>query len=621
MMIFLRIFVLLFIYSNVFAIDRGTLQVFKLNVDKVHNIIAHLQTASFTLVYNITPSTHILQYNGGKSLTQILITDENFSKQILETEPVKILRGKIQLEGDAENLYEESFTLPDVKNSSYYGMGVEDVWAMGYTGKGVVLGVVGVGIDTHLLDLKENINKDWSFNFVQNKTNVAPEHFQDNPKTLRDTNHGNNVASIIAAVKDNNFCSAGIAYHSQIVVLKVFEFNYTDNSKLSLNHWTASDALSRALVYKLHDIEILVLAWTFKRTFHKLDLPTREALVEGVKEGRNDRGRIYVVAAGPIGNELTNNINTITVNGMSKNGYIPKKTHLDTSVLTSGLADGNSLTSSYMFTTTSYEECSIGFSGVSAATSQIAAIIALALQTNPHLSTRSIQHLIVRSSQANGLEESHNFNPNGAGRGYHPYFGFGLLNASKMIELALEQDNPSYLLSKKFELAERSFKSTFKEKFHYYCNRKKDFTCIEVVEHVAVTFDFMTDAKHLSLSVTSPSETISLFLENFEVDNGTVSGKLVSANFWDESAFGEWFFKITMRDPLSGNLKTDIKTFSLELYGTNRTGRYTDDRNDNDLKNKNYENEKESQQNPDYMFMIYNFAVIALVIIVGYIFR
>jgi hypothetical protein len=36
-------------------------------------------------------------------------------------------------------------------------MGVEDVWAIGNTGKDVVLGLVGVGIDTQLLDLKENI--------------------------------------------------------------------------------------------------------------------------------------------------------------------------------------------------------------------------------------------------------------------------------------------------------------------------------------------------------------------------------------------------------------------------------------------------------------------------------
>jgi hypothetical protein len=70
-----------------------------------------------------------------------------------------------------------------------------------------------------------------------------------------------------------------------------------------------------------------------------------------------------------------------------------------------------------------------------------------------------------------------------------------------------------------------------------------------------------------------------------------------------------------------GNLKTDIKTLSLELYGTNRTERYTNDRNDNDLKKENYENEKESLQNPDYMPMIYNFIVIAFVIIMGYIFR
>ncbi|XP_060553751.1 endoprotease bli-like [Ruditapes philippinarum] len=213
-----------------------------LNIEKKG--LLNISLSALSLInFVITPSTHILQYNGDKNLSQVPETDE----QILEIEPVKILRGIIQLEGDAENLYEEPITMPDATKSNYYGTGVEDAWAMGCTGKDVVLGLVGVGIDTQLLDLKENIKKDWSFNFVQNNTNVAPEHFQDHPETLRDTNHGNNVASIIAAVKDNNFCSAGIAYHSQIVVLKVFEFNYTDNSKLSRNHWTASDASSRAL--------------------------------------------------------------------------------------------------------------------------------------------------------------------------------------------------------------------------------------------------------------------------------------------------------------------------------------------------------------------------------------
>lgn len=65
-------------------------------------------------------------------------------------------------------------------------------------------------------------------------------------------------------------------------------------------------------------------------------------------KGRHGLGNIYVVPSGSPGNELSNNIYTITVNSIGRLGTVPKYTNIDASVLTSGLGDGNNLTSSFM---------------------------------------------------------------------------------------------------------------------------------------------------------------------------------------------------------------------------------------------------------------------------------
>lgn len=65
-------------------------------------------------------------------------------------------------------------------------------------------------------------------------------------------------------------------------------------------------------------------------------------------KGRHGFGSIHVVPSGPPGNGLSNNIYTITVNSIGKNGTVPEYTYVDASVLTSGLGDGHNLTASYM---------------------------------------------------------------------------------------------------------------------------------------------------------------------------------------------------------------------------------------------------------------------------------
>lgn len=44
-----------------------------------------------------------------------------------------------------------------IDSMKYYGMSVEDAWALGLTGKGVKIAVNDVGINVNLLDLKNTI--------------------------------------------------------------------------------------------------------------------------------------------------------------------------------------------------------------------------------------------------------------------------------------------------------------------------------------------------------------------------------------------------------------------------------------------------------------------------------
>ena len=65
-------------------------------------------------------------------------------------------------------------------------------------------------------------------------------------------------------------------------------------------------------------------------------------------KGRRGLGTIHVVPSGPPGSQLSNNIDTITVNGIGRYGTVLANTYKDASVLTSGLGVGNNLTSTSM---------------------------------------------------------------------------------------------------------------------------------------------------------------------------------------------------------------------------------------------------------------------------------
>ncbi|KAL7672044.1 hypothetical protein ACOME3_006942 [Neoechinorhynchus agilis] len=83
-------------------------------------------------------------------------------------------------------------------------LNIERVWNEGYTGKGVVVGIIDFGVECDHPELKGSI-------------------LATLPSSTVYSSHGNGCAGIIAAKPDNNICSVGIAYDSKIISLNVNE--------------------------------------------------------------------------------------------------------------------------------------------------------------------------------------------------------------------------------------------------------------------------------------------------------------------------------------------------------------------------------------------------------------
>ena len=78
--------------------------------------------------------------------------------------------------------------------------------------------------------------------------------------------------------------------------------------------------------------------------------------------------------------------------------------------------------------------------GTSASAPFAAGIVALALEANPELTWRDVQHVIVQTSSRGNLQAA-DWRRNGVGRWYSHRFGYGFINAGKMVDLAKKWGN------------------------------------------------------------------------------------------------------------------------------------------------------------------------------------
>ncbi|KAG0702998.1 Neuroendocrine convertase 2 [Chionoecetes opilio] len=173
---------------------------------------------------------------------------------------------------------------------------------------------------------------------------------------------------------------------------------------------------------------------------------TMKAIVRGVNEGRNGLGNIYVWASGDGGEDDDCNCDgyaasmwTISINSAINDGSNAHYDESCSSTLASTFSNGAKDPSTGVATTDLYGKCTKTHSGTSAAAPEAAGVFALALEANPGLTWRDVQHLSVLTSKRNSLYDAKrrfSWHMNGVGLEFNHLFGFGVLDAGAMVALA-----------------------------------------------------------------------------------------------------------------------------------------------------------------------------------------
>ncbi|XP_052813874.1 furin-1-like isoform X2 [Mya arenaria] len=324
----------------------------------------------------------------------------------------------------------EQWNAPNIMRlcSPYFdpALGIDDSWIEhNVSGREIVVGVTDVGINANNTFIRENINFDLSYNFVDNIQQTSPTILSDIKESSSKTGHAMACAGLIARPKTGDTCvpcGIGVAHGAKVADLQI--------SKIGERTWMDkgidSAIFSRALAFRRDAIPIFSNSWATPRALRKSDFYEEEVLAEGIREGRHGLGTVYVFPAGYPGSGFANYIGSITVACLGVNGTVAYVSAVNAATLVSVFCNGRKRNDKGMITVGQDEKmCDTSFGGESAATAIVSGMIALLLEANPGLSARDVKHILIKSSSHLGIEATPEFMPNTAGKYVTPEIWIG----------------------------------------------------------------------------------------------------------------------------------------------------------------------------------------------------
>ncbi|KAL7667353.1 hypothetical protein ACOME3_010830 [Neoechinorhynchus agilis] len=391
---------------------------------------------------------------------------------------------------------------------------IERVWNEGYTGKGVVVGIMDFGIEQNHPDLNDRV-------------------LATLPNSSVFTDHGNGCAGIIAGKPDNNICGV----ESMIDIYSVSIGPPDDGSS----------------VFEVYKHENLVVA-------------------NNARLGRNGLGSSFVIASGNGGqfldncavNERVNSHYAIAVAAILRNHSSPYYAEKCATIMTTGYtSDG----SSNQIITAGLNGTCRDFDGTSAVAPMVAAIIALGLEANPHLDYRQIQYLVVMSSVKHENMTSYwptdeQWWKNGAGYWVSKYFGFGILDPKSFVDNAISMKGRKLPKSNtcKVRIAGYTWlRSDSTERFRVYTNAcDSSSSAITSLEHVILNvniepfFSNPGQRGKLRIVLVSPTNNSVEMLDIRPLDDDRVYGfrnhSFTSVLNWFEDPRGYWEARVFNSD-------------------------------------------------------------------------
>ncbi|XP_069786662.1 proprotein convertase subtilisin/kexin type 5b isoform X1 [Narcine bancroftii] len=449
-------------------------------------------------------------------------------------------------------------------------MNIVGAWRRGYTGRNVVITILDDGIERNHPDLEQNYDQMASFDVNGNDWDPMPRYDASN-----ENKHGTRCAGEVAAVANNSHCTIGIAYNAKIGGVRMLDGDVTDMVE------------AKSLSLNPQHIDIYSASWGPDDDGKTVDGPASlaiRAFENGIQQGRRGLGCIYVWASGNGGRSrdhcscdgYTNSIYTISISSTAESGKKPWYLEECSSTLATTYSSGESYDRK-IITTDLRQRCTDSHTGTSASAPMAAGIIALALEANPDLNWRDVQHIIVKTSRSGHLNAP-DWKTNGAGYRVSHLYGFGLMDAEAMVEKALHWKTvpAQHICAENPDRQSRTIRPEHAVRAVYKATGCSDNAnhYVNYLEHIIVRVTIAHPRRgDLSIYLTSPSGTKSQLLSNRLFDHsmeGFKSWEFMTTHCWGEKAAGDWVLEIHDSPSQLRNFKTPgkLKEWSLILHGT-----------------------------------------------------
>ncbi|KAK6029261.1 convertase P-domain protein [Ostertagia ostertagi] len=452
-------------------------------------------------------------------------------------------------------LYQDQWYLVG-KAVGNYDMNVREAWLLGYAGRNV----------DHP-DLVTNYDPLASTDINDHDDDPTPQNNGDNK-------HGTRCAGEVAAIAGNNYCGVGVAFKAKIGGVRMLDGAVSDSveaASLSLNQ---------------DHIDIYSASWGPEDDGKTFDGPgplAREAFYRGIKNGRGGRGNIFVWASGNGGSRqdscsadgYTTSVYTLSISSATYDNHRPWYLEECPSSIATTYSSAN-INQPAIVTVDVPSGCTKMHTGTSASAPLAAGIIALALEANPDLTWRDMQHIVLRTANPTPLLGNPGWSQNGVGRMISNKFGYGLMDGGALVKLAKTWKTvpEQHICTYEYKLAApnpRPIQGRFQMNFTLEVNGCESGTPVLYLEHVQVHATVRYSKRgDLKLTLFSPSRTRSVLLPPRPQDfnsNGFHKWPFLSVQQWGEDPRGTW---VLMVESVTNN-PTASGTFhdwTLLLYGT-----------------------------------------------------
>ena len=464
-------------------------------------------------------------------------------------------------------LFEKQFGL--LNNGQFNGLEREDirverVWNDEKFGSKIPICIISDGCYHDHDDLSPNFDLNHSWNYFTWENN--PDHLE-----ASETHRGTEFAGITSAA-GNNICGIGVAPKSTFSCFNIDNQNKTRENIIDMIN-RGNDYFRVKLLGTLHRCGERCIHQPFDSEIHNalLDAPSTINFV-------SPAGADAFLGGDTNFFPLSRNPRVIVVSDSTHRGAHSSWSNRGTSILCNAPVGGSSSFDDDFFPSmpgigvSSHDECNDTIDPVGSGAAYVAGAIALTLETNPSLTWRDIQAMIIETSSINNPKH-HSWTLNKANYMYSHFFGFGRVDTDLLVSAAKQwtllppqiQNNQTIQLNDEEvpTMNNGSINITFE------INEELN-TEIKFIEFVQVSLNItVIDASLLRIQLISPSGT----LYNVKVtsisddDKENVYLTYTVRGFYGENSRGTWTLHV-VSDSIGDT--SIIHSATLVIYGTNQ---------------------------------------------------